>query len=297
MTSVKIVVASTILFLFVTPGTMDAAQQEQAKPEVISLLGVELYATPAEGAELEKLQRELEEAVKEAEDDPEDPEKIVWHGRRLAYLWRYHDAIEVYSKGLESFPEYAMLYRHRGHRYISIRQFGHAVDDLFIASQINELDFDIWYHLGLAYYLKGDFAAAEQAYYRCVGTVTDEDSLVAIAHWLYMTLRRQGKIEDTEILLSNIREEMEIVENGSYHKLLLFYKGILTEDDLAEQAAVSELETATIGYGLGCWHLCNGDGAKAEAYFRKCVGGKYWPAFGFIAAEAELARVGAQSAR
>ena len=103
--------------------------------------------------------------------------------------------------------------------------------------------------------------------------------------------------EDTEILLSNIREEMEIVENGSYHKLLLFYKGILTEDDLAEQAAVSELETATIGYGLGCWHLCNGDGAKAEAYFRKCVGGKYWPAFGFIAAEAELARVGAQSAR
>jgi hypothetical protein len=28
----------------------------------------------------------------------------------------------------------------------------------------------------------------------------------------------------------------------------------------------------------------------AEEFFRRIVSGKYWPAFGFIAAEAELAR-------
>ena len=285
-----LVTATILLAMCLTPALRAADQQKQGKPEVVSLLGVELYATPAEGAELEKLQRELDEAAKEARENPDDPEKIVWHGRRLAYLWRYHEAIDVYSKGLENFPEYAMLYRHRGHRYISIRQFGHAVDDLFIASQLVDDDFDIWYHLGLAYYLKGDFTAAEQAYFKCLGTVSDEDSLVAISHWLYMSLRRQGKDEDAAKFLQNIREEMEIEENGSYHKLLLFYKGLLTEEDLAAQAAVSELESATIGYGLGCWHFCNGDGAKAVEYWRGCVSGKYWPAFGFIAAEAELAR-------
>ena len=46
----------------------------------------------------------------------------------------------------------------------------------------------------------------------------------------------------------------------------------------------------TVGYGLGNWHFYNGNRTKAEEYFRKITTGKYWPAFGFIAAEVELAR-------
>jgi len=264
--------------------------KQENKPEVISLLGVSLYATPAEGVELRKLELELAEAEAAYKANPSDPELLIMYGRRTAYLWRYHEAIEIYSQGLEQFPENEMLYRHRGHRYISIRDFDRAVDDLTIASLLNGSDFDIWYHLGLAQYLKGDFAAAEQSYLQCLTTAVDDDSLIAISNWLYITLRRQGRMGEAESVLARITEFMEVVENGSYYGLLLFYKGMKSEEELVAESAGSELERATISYGLGCWHLYNGNPVKAEEYFRTCVSGKYWPAFGFITAEAELAR-------
>lgn len=263
---------------------------QENEPEVISLLGVKLYATPAEGDELLKLERELAEAEAAYKAEPSDAELLIMYGRRTAYFWRYHEAIEIYSEGLEQFPENAMLYRHRGHRYISIRDFDRAVDDLTIASLLDDSNFDIWYHLGLAQYLKGDFAAAEQSYLNCLMAAEDDDSRIAISNWLYIIMRRQGKAREAASLAAGITEEMEVVENGSYHSLLLFYKGVRTEDELTAASAGSELERATVGYGLGCWHLYNGNPAKAEEYFRSCISGKYWPAFGFIAAEAELAR-------
>ena len=83
---------------------------------------------------------------------------------------------------------------------------------------------------------------------------------------------------------------MKVEENKSYYDRLLFYKGLKPESELVNLEKASDLEIATVGYGLGNWHLYNGNKAKAEEFFRRIVSGKYWPAFGFIAAEAELAR-------
>jgi hypothetical protein len=83
---------------------------------------------------------------------------------------------------------------------------------------------------------------------------------------------------------------MQVKENKSYYDRLLFYKGLKKEEDLVNVEKATDLEIATVGYGVANWHLYNGNRAKAEEYFRKIVSGKYWPAFGFIAAEAELAR-------
>jgi hypothetical protein len=82
---------------------------------------------------------------------------------------------------------------------------------------------------------------------------------------------------------------MKVVENQAYYNLLFFYKGIKKEEELSRLAEASDLDMSTIGYGIGCWHLYNRDEQKAKNYFEKIVEGKYWPAFGFIAAEAELA--------
>jgi hypothetical protein len=54
---------------------------------------------------------------------------------------------------------------------------------------------------------------------------------------------------------------------------------------------MTEIEITTVGYGLGNWHLYNGNRKKAKEYFQRIVGTTYWPAFGFIAAEAELSRM------
>jgi hypothetical protein len=48
---------------------------------------------------------------------------------------------------------------------------------------------------------------------------------------------------------------------------------------------------ATAAYGIGNWHFYNGRAAEAEAVFRRIMGGGQWAAFGYIAAEAELARM------
>jgi tetratricopeptide (TPR) repeat protein len=265
--------------------------QKEKEPEVISLLGKKLYATPAVGEELLKLRDELREAIKKVEANPEDPENIIMYGRRLAYLWRYHDAIDVYSKGIKRFSDHAMLYRHRGHRYISVRQFDKAFADLARASELNDHDFDIWYHLGLAHYLKGQFQQAVDAYQNCLKVAEDDDSKIAISNWLYITLRRLGKEDDALKVLDGIREGMEVEENQSYYDLLLFYKGEKTEAEISALAEASDLNMATVGYGVGCWYLYNNQKEAAVVYFKKIVGGKYWPAFGFIAAEAELARM------
>ena len=283
-------VAVFLTCFFCLAGTLEISAG-QKEPEVVSLLGKALYATPAEGEELAKLQATLEEAARAVEVDPSNVEAIIGYGRALAGLWRYHEAIEVYSRGIEAHPDVAMLYRHRGHRYISIRNFEKAASDLAKAAVLNDRDFDIWYHLGLAHYLRGEFDKARSAYKSCLRVAADDDSKIAVSNWLYATLRRLDRKEDAARVLDGISEGMKVEENTSYLNLLLFFKGLKTEEDILNSAADSELDAATVGYGVGCWHLYSGQKDKARALFEEIVEGRYWPAFGFVAAEAELARM------
>ncbi|MFQ5822900.1 MAG: hypothetical protein ACE5JB_02470 [bacterium] len=77
-----------------------------------------------------ELEETLARAKTEYNQNPDDPERIIWLGRRTAYLWRYREAIEIYARGIENHPNYAKLYRHRGHRYITLREFDKAIADL-----------------------------------------------------------------------------------------------------------------------------------------------------------------------
>jgi Flp pilus assembly protein TadD len=279
--------------LALLPQQIAARQDENpGEPEVVSLLGKPLYRTPALGEALAKLEGGLRDAAHKLEADPANPDNIILYGRALAALWRYRDAIGVYTRGISAHPDHAMLYRHRGHRYISVREFDKAAADLARAAEINGSDFDIWYHLGLAHYLQGEFARAEAAYLECRKAAKDEGSVIAVSNWLYIALRRQGKSVEAAKVLDGIREGMEAGENGAYYNLLLFYKGMKAESSLEAAAASSDLDLATTGYGLASWHLYNGTKDKAFALFGKIVGIPYWPAFGFIAAEAELHRAG-----
>jgi tetratricopeptide (TPR) repeat protein len=152
---------------------------------------------------------------------------------------------------------------------------------------------NIYYHLGLAYYLQGDFESARAAYERCLAASTNNDMYVATADWLYMTLRRLGAEEAAAALLETISADMEIIENTSYHNRLLMYKGERSPESLLEVEAGEDraLTFATQGYGVGNWYLYNGDADRAEEIFLQVLEGDYWAAFGYIAAEAEIARL------
>lgn len=262
-------------------------------------------------------QRDLETKLKEAQAlydiDPQSADNLIWLGRRTAYLGRYKDAIRIYSEGIKKFPADARLYRHRGHRFITVRCFDDAIADLEQASKLingkpdeiepdglpnarniptSTLQSNIWYHLGLAHYLKGDFERALNAYREAEKVSKNPDMLVATTHWLYMTLRRLGRDKDATKTLTPIKNDFELIENGDYYKLIRIYKGQLDPANLWLEISqrTNSLSNATLGYGLGNWYLYNGQRADAERAFRLVTAGNQWSSFGYIAAESELKR-------
>jgi tetratricopeptide (TPR) repeat protein len=262
------------------------AQTQTTPPEITSLLGVQYFSQPDAKGDVKAAEEKLA-------TDPNNIDLLIALGRAQANVWRYQDAIATYTRGIKIAPNNALLYRHRGHRYISTRQFDKAVNDLARAAKLNDYDFDIWYHLGLAHYLKGSYNKAIQAYEKCRAVAEKDgkdDSIIAVSDWLYMTYRRAKKGDEAAKVLARITPNMNVKENKSYFDRLLFYKGLKQEVEIFNLEKATDLEIATVGYGLGNWHHYNGNRAKAEEYFRKITAGKYWPAFGFIAAEVELAR-------
>jgi tetratricopeptide (TPR) repeat protein len=282
------------------------------EPEAISIAGDSLFPLELPLETAEKLKNDWEKAYVNYQLDSKQIDNIIWFGRRTAYLQDYREAIKIYSEGLELYPDSARLLRHRGHRYITIRKFDLAVKDLTKAASLlsdtiprtepdgmpNKLNlplgntqFNIYYHLGLAHYLLGDFDRAVQAYESCLNYSINDDLLVATLDWMYMTLHRTGRQLEADNLLELVHTDMNIIENNSYHQRLLMYKGLLEPDSLlkvSEEAEDRSLVLATQGYGVGNWHLRQGDTALAVAMFQRVIQTGNWPAFGYIAAETDL---------
>jgi hypothetical protein len=263
---------------------------------------------------LSKADSNLLEARRNFQSDSSE-ENCIWLGRRLSYLNRFDSAIALYTRSIARFPESYKLLRHRGHRYISTRQFDLAIQDFETAVKLmkdqpietepdgrpNKINtplssghFNVLYHLGLAYYLKGDFEKALNAYLECMKVSSNDDLKVATADWLYMTYRRLGKEKEAKEVLNGIANEMTIIENDSYFKRLKMYKGILPADSvLSSNPSKSDydLSLATQGYGVANWYYINGDKIKAKEIFEKVVQGKSTNSFGYIAAETDLKRL------
>lgn len=283
----------------------------QAPVEAVSLLGDSLrrpVLTPAAEA---RMGAQLRAAEEEYGRRP-GADALIWVGRRTAYLGRYIESIGIFSSGLAKYRGDARLYRHRGHRYLTTREIDRAIGDFLYAAQLTRgkpdqvepdgqpnakniptstLQSNIWYHLGLAYYVKGDFRRALSAYRECLRVSKNDDMQVATRHWLYMTLRRMGRRDEAAEVLFPVRKEMNIIENQAYHRLLLLYQGQLSPDSLgAGGDADAALQDATVGYGLGNWHFYNGRREQALAIWRRIIETGPWASFGYLAAEAELAR-------
>ena len=286
-------------------------EARQAKPEATSLSGQPLYV-PATIPNKQKLDADLAQAEKVLAANPKDAEAIIWVGRRLGYLWRYNDAIAMFTRGIELYPDNPKFYRHRGHRYITIRQFAKAQADFEKAAQLikgkpdeiepdgapnpagkprSTLQFNIWYHLGLAYYLQGNYARAYDAYVECMKVSNNDDAVTATSDWMWMTLMRLNRKADAAKVLERITPKMDILENGSYHRRLLMYKGLETPEALLDTAKADDTTIATQGYGVGNYYYVTGNTAKAREVFQKVTAGGGWNAFGYIAAEADLQRI------
>jgi dipeptidyl aminopeptidase/acylaminoacyl peptidase/tetratricopeptide (TPR) repeat protein len=296
---------------FLKPVPVVGADPVGQPREATSLLGAPLKPVELAPAAAKAADAALEKARVDFAKSPDAADTIVWLGRRLAAAGHVRESIDVYTRGISRFPADARFYRHRGHRYVTLREFDKAIADLTKATQLiagkpdepepstadpkvmsaETLHYAIWYHLGLAHYLKGDFIAAEKAYRQCLAVAQGNDDQVAGASdWLYMTLRRLGRTDDAAKVLTTITPTMKVTADRNYLDRLLMYKGVYAPEDLL-RAGGDAISSATYAYAVGNWYLYNGRMPEAKALFQQIVKGSNWMPFGFIAAEAELARM------
>jgi len=301
----------SLLLIFIAAGCTPDHEPDDHPYQAISALGDTLYAPPLDPETEQRYTLNLERARAEYEADPDDAENIIWYGRRTAYTGSYRKAIDIFSGGIEKHPDDPRMYRHRGHRYITIRQFERAISDLEKAADLirgtedrvepdgipnaenkprSTLHTNIWYHLGLAHYYSGHFDQASEAFQHCREASPNDDMLVASLYWLYMSLRRAGKDMQAGTVLQPVKTEMDIIENTDYHNLLLVFKGVFDADHLLEQTDAL-LASSTVGYGIGNWHYINGRTERARNLFTDVYEKGYWPAFGYIGAETDLERI------
>lgn len=276
--------------------------------EAISLSG-DTLRSPAPSEEL--ISRFT--AKKEAFDsDPNNIENIIWYGRFTAYKGTYLEAIEIYSEAIKKHPNEPRLYRHRGHRYITIREFDKAIVDFTRAADLiegkeNQVEEDgmpnaqnipvstlhgnIYYHLGLAYYLMDEQEAALKAFKKCLETSHNPDNVVSATHWIYMIFNKLGRKKAGENYLRNIKPGMNVIENTAYYQACLFYKGDLEQKDIYPTSANTNSSNSALNYTFANWLYYNGYKENAAEILNEIIKGKDWNSFGFIAAESDLARL------
>ena len=125
------------------------------------------------------------------------------------------EAVAAFTAALAAAPDDAPLHRHRGHRFITERNFSKAQADLERAAALcpagaadeweedgepnaynlplSTKGFNIAYHLGLSRFLQADWAGALKAYDAPpMPTSLNDESAAAVAHWSWMASMRLG---------------------------------------------------------------------------------------------------------
>ncbi|MBM3413901.1 MAG: hypothetical protein FJY16_03065 [Bacteroidetes bacterium] len=256
-----------------------------------------------------KMQADLNLAASQLKENPAGLNELIWAGRRTAYLGNYTEAIDYYTTAIALHAESPEPYRHRGHRWITIRCFDKAITDLSAAAKLikgkqdvveidgmpNEkniptstLHTNIWYHLGLAYYYKGEFINSSEAFKSCLAASTNSDMFIAAANWYNISLRKAGDTAAANLFLRSVNPNLSLIENFDYLRILKLY---IENQEIGNPMAFLKNEAglgaASYGYGLGVYLQLKGENEKANLVFNHILTLKQWGAFGYIGAERE----------
>lgn len=257
---------------------------EQQTSAQITFCGSKSYPALSFSTETKaKLEADAENAKSIYLKDITSADALIGYGRRLAYLGKYDEAIADFTKA-------AALIKGKPDEV--------EPDGMPNAQNIptSTLQSNIWYHLGLAYYLKGDFAGAETVYKHCLKVSANPDMYVATVNWYYITLRQQKKEKEAAELLQTISKDMKLIENEGYLTILLLYKGEQDAGVLYQQLMGHQntLNNATLGFGLGNYYLLSGQTAKGKSVLNAVLQGNQWGSFAYMASEKALSGIGAQ---
>lgn len=267
------------------------AQSPQGQPapgpvEYRSDAGVEFRAQADTGG--------VARADSAAAAEPRSADRLLQLGLAQAAVRQYREAVRTFTRALALVPtgapaDRATLYRWRGHRYISVGDFGRALDDLTRGSRLDATNYGIWYHLGIARYARGDFAGAADAFARAQPRAPDAGELAGATDWRWMALSRAGRAAEAQAMLAARPDSLPAA--NAYAQRLRLYRGEVAPDSVLTAGDTAAVSVATLSYGVGNWYLVRGDRARAREWFERAVRSGGWPAFAFLIAEAELRRL------
>ena len=221
--------------------------------------------------------------------DPRSVQKIIDLGVAQSGVRQFREAIETFTRGLAIEPNNALLYRWRGHRYLSVREFDKALADFNRGLKIDSTVYGIWYHLGIVRFVRGEFASAAQAFARAQPRAPDAGELAGSTDWLWMSLSRAGRGAEAKAMLARRPDSLKV--DNAYTRRLKLYRGEIGPNEVLTPADTADVQLATLSYGLGNWYLVRGDTAKARELFERSVKSGGWSGFGFIVSEVELRRL------
>jgi Flp pilus assembly protein TadD len=221
--------------------------------------------------------------------NPRDVQRFIQLGIAQSGARQFREAIETFTRGLQIAPNDPMLLRWRGHRYLSVREWERAMADLTRGFQLDSTNYGILYHLGVLRFARGDFAGAADAFMRAQPRAPEAGELAGSTDWLWMSLMRSGRAAEASAMLARRPDSLPVA--NAYAQRLRLYRGEIGPDAVVTSADTTDVAVATLSYGVGNWYLVRGDTAQAKSWFERAVRSGGWPAFGFIAAEAELRRL------
>lgn len=221
--------------------------------------------------------------------DPRNVQRVLQLGVAQSGARQFREAIRTFTRGLEIAPDDAMLYRWRGHRYLSVRELDRAMADLTRGFGIDSTNYGILYHLGIVRFARGDFRGAADAFARAQPRAPDAGELAGATDWLWMSLARDGRIAEARAMLNRRPDSLPVT--NAYAQRLKLYRGLVGPDEVITAADTADIAVATLSYGVGNWYLTRGDTARARTWFARSIDSGGWPAFGFILSEVELRRL------
>jgi tetratricopeptide (TPR) repeat protein len=222
--------------------------------------------------------------------DPTSVDRLLALGLAQSGIRRYREAIETFTRAVEMAPRNAVLYRWRGHRHLSVRELDQARADLERGLTLDSTCYGCLYHLGIVKYVTGDFAGAADAFRRALPRAPEPGEYAGSNDWLWMSLSRAGRPAEARRVLDRITDSL-LPAGNAYTQRLALYRGRIRPEQAFTPTDTADIQVATLSYGVGNWYLLQGDTARAREFFGRSVASGGWPAFGFIASEAELRRL------
>jgi tetratricopeptide (TPR) repeat protein len=287
-----------VLVCMFASGCPDAEIEKPTGKLRFSLIGTPLREPAWSPTTKARLEKDLEIARAVMSIAPEREDSFIWLGRRLGYLVRYQEAIDVFSAGLELFPDSYKLLRFRGRHLARNREFQRAIADYERAAILVENVQDsyepdgiinarhqylgsyranIHYYLGQTSWAVGDYEAVLRGMKRSSiePLVQHHDRLVATSYWRFLALEKLGQHDAAVKLVAEIPDDLELLENHTYYEGVRFFNGSLAEKDLLPRA------DSIAKFAIAMKHDFAGEQQLAEKMWTEIIESSpqgFWPA-------------------